>query len=137
MTNAQNVALRLSKVRERLNEIAGLEGDAFSDEIRTEAGTLQAEYSDLEVRHRAAIVAEPPETVTEGAEDGEAVEIRKLRPQAKLADSIVAAITGKPVAGASGEYADAMGCPGYNAPGTWCSGRSRRAPSRPAPLRRL
>ena len=65
MTNAQNVALRLSKVRERLNEIAGLEGDAFSDEIRTEAGTLQAEYSDLEVRHRAAIVAEPPETVTE------------------------------------------------------------------------
>ena len=113
MTNAQKVALRLSKVRERLNEISGLEAADFSDEIRTEAGTLQAEYSDLEIRHRAAIVAEPPETVTEGAEDGEAVEIRKLRPQAKLADSIVAAITGKPVAGASGEYADAMGCPGY------------------------
>ena len=80
MTNTQKLDLRRSEVRARLNEIAGLEGDAFTDEIRTEAGTLQAEYSDLEIRHRAAIVAEPPETVTEGAEDGEAVELRAIRP---------------------------------------------------------
>ena len=65
MTAKQKIELRLSQVRERLNEISGLEGDAFTDEIRTEAGTLQTEYGDLEVRHRAAIVAEPPETVTE------------------------------------------------------------------------
>ena len=34
MTNAQKIAIRLSEVRERLNEIAGLEGDEFTDEVR-------------------------------------------------------------------------------------------------------
>ena len=48
MTNAQKIRLRLSEVRQRLNEISGLEGDAFTDEIRAEAETLQNEYADLE-----------------------------------------------------------------------------------------
>ena len=49
MTPAMKIQLRLSQVRKRLNEIAGLEGDDFTDEIRSEAETLQNEYSDLEV----------------------------------------------------------------------------------------
>ena len=61
MTNAQKVALRISKVRERLNEISGIEGDAFTDEIRAESDTLQTEYADLENRHRAAIIAQGEE----------------------------------------------------------------------------
>ena len=40
MTNAQKIALRLSQVRQRLNEVAGLEGDAFTAEIRVEADGL-------------------------------------------------------------------------------------------------
>ena len=75
----------------------------------------EVELTALETR---ATILEESEAAAMGetviVEDGEAAEIRKLRPQAKLADSIVAAITGKPVAGASrSEYADAMGCPGY------------------------
>ena len=53
------IELRLSEVRSRLNEISGLEGDALTDEVRAESGTLQIEYADLETRHRAAIVADP------------------------------------------------------------------------------
>ena len=37
-----------------MNEIAGLEGDALTDEIRSEADKLTAEYRDVETRHRAA-----------------------------------------------------------------------------------
>ena len=37
MTTAQKLAIRLSEIRQRLNEIAGLEGDAVTDEIRAEA----------------------------------------------------------------------------------------------------
>lgn len=58
MTNAQKIRLRLSQVRQRLNEISGLEGDAYTDEIRSEAESLQTEYADLETRHQTAIVAE-------------------------------------------------------------------------------
>ena len=58
MTSAQKIALRISQVRQRLNEIAGLEGDTLTDEVRAEATSLQGEYSDLETRHQAAIVGE-------------------------------------------------------------------------------
>ena len=42
-------------MRQRLNVIAGLEGDDFTDEVRAELAGLEAEYGDLEIRHRAAI----------------------------------------------------------------------------------
>ena len=70
MTNTQKIALRLSEVRSRLNEISGLEGDVFTPEIRAESEKLTNEYGDLEVRHRAAIVADG-ETETRKADDGE------------------------------------------------------------------
>ena len=74
MTNLQKIVLRLSQVRQRLNEISGIEGDAFTDEIRAESTALQSEFSDLETRHQAAIVAEgETETRVNGAElDSEA-----------------------------------------------------------------
>ena len=58
MTNTQKIALRLSEVRSRLNAVSGLEGDAFTPEIRAEAEALTNEFQALEVRHRAAIVAD-------------------------------------------------------------------------------
>ena len=61
MTAKNRIELRLSEVRSRLNEISGLEGDAFTSEVKAEAATLQSEFGDLETRHRAAILAEPPE----------------------------------------------------------------------------
>ena len=61
MTTKQKIELRLSKVRSRLNEIAGLEGDAFTPEVKEEADILGKEYGDLEIRHRAAILSESAE----------------------------------------------------------------------------
>ena len=115
MTNAQKIQIRLSEVRERLNEVSGLEGDAFTAEIRTESETLQTEYRDLESRHRAAIVAEADEAakaVTEPTEDSETRERRELRSKARVSDFVSSALSGRPVAGASSEYADAVGVPG-------------------------
>ena len=65
MTKAQKIELRLSQVKQRLNEIGGLEGEAFTDEVRCESEALEREYGGLETRHRAAIIADgTPETRT-------------------------------------------------------------------------
>ena len=104
MTNAQKLRLRLSQVRQRLNEIASLEGDDFSDEIRAEAETLQTEYRDLEIRNQAAIVAEgEAETRATEGPDAERRERLELRSRASLTSYIQAALSGRQVSGAEAE----------------------------------
>ena len=95
MTTLQKLRLRLSEVRQRLNAISGIEGDAFTDEIRAEAETLQTEYADLETRHRAAIVAEGEDETraTEGP-DAERRERLELRSRASLTTYLRAALPG-------------------------------------------
>ena len=82
MTPRQKIEIRLSEVRQRLNEIAGLEGDAFTDEVRNEATALHVEFGDLETRHRSAIMAEGDEESRArglfGNQDGEAGERGRL-----------------------------------------------------------
>ena len=114
MTNVQKIRLRLSQVRQRLNEISGLEGDAFTDEIRAEAETLQTEYADLETRHQAAIVAEESEAETRATEgpDAEARERIELRSRASLTTYVTAALSGRQVDGAEAELRDAAGIGG-------------------------
>ena len=113
MTNAQKIALRLSLVRQKLNEIAGLEGAAFTPEIRAEAEALQVEFADLETRNRAAITAgvETPDErpVTQDAEHRERVE---LRSRAHLGNFITAALRGRAVTGAEAELQAAAGVAG-------------------------
>ena len=111
MTNLQKIVLRLSQVRQRLNEISGLEGEALTDEIRAEATALQSEFSDLETRHQAAIVAEgETETRANGAElDAEARERLELRSTASLTAYIRAALSGRQVDGPEAELRDAAG----------------------------
>ena len=76
MTNAQKLALRASEIRTRLAELAGVE--EITDEQRAEIGTLRTEYTDVEVRVQAALVAgdepAPTETATEARELRELVE---------------------------------------------------------------
>ena len=62
MTAAQTLELRSSAIRSRLNQINGLAADAYSDEIRAESDALTSEYTDVETRHRAAMVIESDET---------------------------------------------------------------------------
>ena len=58
MTLTQKITLRASAIRERLNAIAGLEGDALTAEIRSESDKLGTEYRETETKLRAAIIAE-------------------------------------------------------------------------------
>ena len=109
MTNAQKIRLRLSQVRQRLNEISGLEGDAFTDEIRAEADTLQSEYADLETRHRAAIVGEGETRATGDDLDAEARERLALRSRASLTSYLRAALSGRQVDGPEAELRAATG----------------------------
>ena len=111
MTNAQKILLRLSQVRQRINEISGLEGDAFTEEIRTESATLQTEYKDLETRHQAAIVAEGEgETQEKGDDlDAEARERLELRNKASLTAYLRAALSGRQVDGPEAELRSAAG----------------------------
>ena len=107
MTNTQKIALRLSEVRQRLNVIAGLEGDSFTDEIRSESEKLEREYKDLETRHRAAIIAEG-DTETRAANDGEGREVRQLVGKASLGVYLAGAAKGTDVDGAEAELRAAL-----------------------------
>ena len=109
MTNAQKIRLRLSQVRQRLNEISGLEGDGFTDEVRTEAATLQSEYADLETRHQAAIVAEGEAETRATEPDAERRERLELRSRASLTSYLRAALSGRQVDGAESELRSAAG----------------------------
>ena len=109
MTNAQKIALRLSQVRQRLNEVAGLEGDAFTAEIRVEADGLHAEYSDLETRARAAALAEGEPETRHVAQDAEHRERVELRSRAHLGAFVAAAMRGRAVTGAEAELQAAAG----------------------------
>lgn len=104
MTPAQKIALRISEVRQRLNEIAGLDTDGYTEEIATECRALQTEYTGLEERHRAALIAEGEAEQRDrgqaGNGDGEAAEVRQLLGRVNLSDYLS-------VAGAGGEIRSA------------------------------
>ena len=119
MTARNRIELRLSEVRSRLNEIAGLEGDDFTAEVRSEAEGLQTEYGDLEVRHRSAILAEDAAAAEAGAageagevEDAETRERNKLLGQVEFSRYMDAAINGREIRGREAEFAAAEHCPG-------------------------
>ena len=116
MTNAQKIALRMSQVRQRLNEISGLEGDAFTAEIRSESGTLQSEFHDLETRHQAAIIANPEPTIEAVTDDAEARELRELQGRVRLTNYTGAALEMRGVSGAELEFNQALDLNGSQFP---------------------
>ena len=116
MTTRQKIEVRLSKVRQRLNTIAGLEGDDFTDEVREEADQLETEYGDLERRHRAAVIAEGEEEAAAvglfpDGEDQDGAEVRQLLGRVTLADYLGPAAAGSGLRGAAAELADALEVP--------------------------
>ena len=116
MTNAQKLTIRASEIRQRLNEIAGLEGDALTDEIRQESDNLTTEFRDVETKLRAAIAAEPDAKVetTDANLDAEARERLELRGRASFGGYLLAALQGRVAGGAEAEYAAAFGArPGH------------------------
>ena len=111
MTNSQRLAVRLSEIRQRLNEVAGLEGDAFTDEIRQESDRLQTEFRDKETQYRSALIAEgEAETrALESEPDAEMRERLELRGRASLGAYLRAALSGRRVDGAEAELQEAAG----------------------------
>ena len=116
MTNTQKLTIRASEIRQRLNSIAGLDGDALTDEIRQESDTLGGEYRDVETKLRASVAAEGgTETRVTAPVDAEERERRDLRAKVSLSDYIGAAVAhgdAGQVGGEAREYSAAEGCPG-------------------------
>lgn len=115
MTRRQKLEIRLSEVRGRLNEIADLEGDALTDEIRAEADGLRTEYADLETRFQAAVTAEAAEEAEAGGlfgpGDGEPAERRRLFERATVGAYLRHAHAGSGVAGAEAELSASLEVP--------------------------
>ena len=113
MTSSQKLQLRLSEIRQKLNELSGK--DELTAEERAEMAKLTAEYPTVEERHRAAIVAESAEaderteTDTGDAEQRERLALVK---KATLAEFLGAAVNGTEVRGAEAEVGAAYGTPG-------------------------
>ena len=101
MTNSQKLSVRLSEIRQRLNEVAGLEGEAYTAEIRAENDKLQTEYRDLEGKYRAAVIAEgdAEKRALESEPDAELRERLELRGRASLGAYLRAALSGRRVDG--------------------------------------
>ena len=115
MTTAQKLAVRLSEVREKLNQLSGK--DELTDEEQSEMRTVSGEYPALEARHRAAMIGESAEEAAAGDTDtdpgdGEDRERRELRSRSRLSRYVGAALDGVPVDGAEAELSAAAGCPG-------------------------
>ena len=109
MTNSQKLSVRLSEIRQRLNEISGLEGNAYTDEIRSENDRLQTEFRDAEGKYRAAVIAEgeAEKRALESEPDAEQRERLELRSKASLGAYLRAALSGRRVDGPERELQEA------------------------------
>ena len=116
MTNTQKLAIRLSEIRSKLNELSGL--DEVSDEQRGEIDSLSTEYQAKEAQHRAALVAEADEQraaaddFNAGDGDGEKAEVRALRGRVRVGEYVGAAIDQRMAEGAEAELNAALGMRG-------------------------
>ena len=121
MTNTQRLAVRLSEIRQRLNEIAGLAADEMTDEVRAESDRLVGEYRTAETQHRAELIAEADGARAAAGEfgngDAEAAEVRALLARVTIGDYLNPAAAGSGLAGAAVELAGALECPTAGASG--------------------
>ena len=115
MTNSQRLAVRLSEIRQRLNEIVGLEGDSFTDEIRQEADKLQTEFRDKETQYRAAVTGEA-DAERRAATDNEGAELRALLEGASLGAWFEAVIEGRALEGREAELGQHFKLPANSFP---------------------
>lgn len=105
MTDSQRIALRLSEIRQRLAEIAGMDGE-LSEEIRAEVDKLRAESIDLETRARAAISAE---ATTEETTETRNSDLQDLINRAALSDIFSATVEQRSTDGATRELQEERG----------------------------
>ena len=121
MTPAQKFSLRISEIRQRLNQIGGLEGAAYDEAVQNEERALMTELDTTEVRYRNALKTEGAEAATAqgqfGNGDGEGAEVRALLGRVRLADYLGAATVGTGAPGAAAELNAALKVPIMGASG--------------------
>ena len=117
MSNAQKLALRLSEIRQKLNELSGK--DELTDTEQNDMRSLTAEFPAVEERWRAATVAEGDEEAAARGEDGdgEAAEVRRLRASVRLTDYLTPAAAGAGILGSAAEFNAALSLPAVGASG--------------------
>ena len=104
MKHAVRIAVRLSEVRERLNELSGM--DDLTEEHRAEIDQLTGEYKDLEARGRAAAIAQEAEIMNPPPEDPDKSE---LVDRASVGDVFAAAVEQRATDGATRELQVELG----------------------------
>ena len=115
MLTSQKLTVRASEIRSRLNEIAGLDGEAMTPEIRTECDKLTGEYSGVETQLRAAIIAEDGERkaaetrLDPDAPDAETRALRDLQGRATFGRYLAAYGNQETLTGAEKELAEHRG----------------------------
>ena len=115
MTARQQIELRRSEIRQRLGELAGLEGEARTEAIETEQRTLLTELRESEPRLQAAIASDEADDRLRGSQffaDGENRERLELRSRVRLGNYLAARMRGQMVSGAEAELTEAAGVAG-------------------------
>ena len=135
MTKVQELQIKQSEIREKLNTLLGVE--TRTAEQDSDSVSLTAEAQALEPELRAALVAEPDverqareaALAGGGAVDAETRERLELRGRATFGGFLAAALAGRIASGAESEYAAAFGArPGHVPMDLWEGDRPRAAP---------
>ena len=106
MSPKQKLELRSIAVKKRLREIAALELDDLTEEIRSESVSLQTELTAVEVRMTALISAGEDEgggEVQRNAGDGEGAEVRRLIADTKVGNILTAVLEHRQTVGREAE----------------------------------
>ena len=116
MKTSQKLQVRSSEIRAKLNTLAGV--DAPTDEQAAELATLTTEYQSVELRMRAAIIAEGGDNGDQTVEtvDAETRERLEIRGRSRVGAYLLAALQGRLPGGAEAEYTAALGTPGGEIP---------------------
>ena len=114
MLKSLTQALKLSELREKLNDLNAV--SELSDEQKIEERALIASQKTTEVEYRDALTEEANEHPRAVAIDTETRERLELRGRARVGDFLAAFIEGRSVDGASAEYRSAEGMAGYEIP---------------------
>ncbi|MDD9984849.1 MAG: phage major capsid protein [Spirochaetaceae bacterium] len=112
MTTTQRLQLRLSEIRQKLNELSAK--DELTDGEQDEMRSLTAEYPKLEERHRAALVAEDADEQRAAEDTGDQMDTEQreridLRSKAQLTGYLERFLRGKRTDGAEAELQAAAG----------------------------
>ena len=116
MLDSQRLQLTISEIRSRLNEISGLEGAAYTEEIRQESDSLTQEFREAESKYRTAVTLEDEEAQKGLPLDSETRELQRLTEQASVGDILSATFEKRQTSGEAAELQQHYGLGSHQVP---------------------